>query len=73
MSKFHIRFNTKHGGNTDLVWRVLKDGVEHLASDVKVYVPLHTETTIEHGETKWNMSCDGQILWDGTIAIINNE
>jgi hypothetical protein len=73
VSKFHIRFNTRHGGNTALVWRIFEDGVEHLASDVRIYSPLYTETTIEYGETKWNVACDGRIVWDGTIAIITNE
>ena len=72
MSKFHVRFNTKHDGS-DLVWRVFEDGVEHLASDVRIYSPLYTETTVEHGETKWNVACDGRIVWDGTVAIITND
>lgn len=73
MSKFHIRFNTKHDGNTDLMWRVFEDGVEHLASNVRIYSTLYTETTTEHGETKWNVACDGRMVWDGTVAIITNE
>ena len=72
MSKFHIRFNTKHNGS-ELVWRIFEDGIEHLASDVRIYSPLYTETTIEYGETKWNVVCDGRIVWDGTAAIITNE
>ena len=72
MSKFHVRFNTKHDGS-DLVWRVFEDGVEHLATDVRIYSPLYTETTVEHGETKWNVACDGRIVWDGTVAIITND
>jgi len=72
VSKFHIRFNTKHSGS-ELVWRIFEDGVEHLASDVKVYSPLYTETTVEHGETKWNVACNGRIVWDGTIAIITDN
>jgi hypothetical protein len=72
VSKFHVRFNTKHDGS-DLVWRVFEDGVEHLASDVRIYSPLYTETTVEHNETKWNVACDGRIVWDGTVAIITND
>ena len=72
MSKFHIRFNTHHAGS-DLVWRIFEDGVEHLASDVRIHSPLYTETTVEHGQTKWNVACDGRIVWDGTRAIITNE
>jgi hypothetical protein len=73
VSKFHIRFNTKHNGNTAQVWRIFEDGVEYLASDVKIFSPLYTETTVEHGETKWNVTCNGRIIWDGTVAIITNE
>jgi hypothetical protein len=72
MSKFHVRFNTKHAGSK-LVWRIFEDGVEHLASNVSIYSPLYTECTQEHGETKWNVACNGRIVWDGTVAIITNE
>lgn len=73
MSKFHIRFNTKHGGNTSSVWRVFEDGQEHSASDVRIFSPLYTETTVEHGETKWNVTCQGRLVWDGTVAIITAD
>jgi hypothetical protein len=73
VSKFHIRFNTKHDGNTEVVWRIFEDGTEHLASDVRIFSPLYTETTVEHGETKWNVVCNGRMIWDGTTAIITNE
>jgi hypothetical protein len=71
--KYHVRFNTKHGGNTDLVWRIFENGVEHLASDVRIFSPVYTECTREHGETKWNVACNGRLIWDGTVAIITNE
>jgi hypothetical protein len=73
MAKFHVRFNTKHDGNTNLVWRVFEDGIEHLASDVRIFSPLYTETTKEHNETKWNVACNGRIVWDGTVAIITAD
>ena len=73
MSKFHIRFNTKHNGNTDQVWRIFENGTEHLASDVRIFSPMYTETTVEYGETKWNVVCNGRMIWDGTTAIITNE
>ena len=56
-----------------MVWRVFEDGVEHLASNVRIYSTLYTETTTEYGETKWNVACDGRIVWDGTVAIITDE
>jgi len=68
-----MRFNTKHGGNMAVVWRVFEDGVEHLASDVRIHSPLYTETTQEHGETKWNVACNGRLVWDGTVAIITAD
>jgi hypothetical protein len=71
--KYHIRFNTKHGGNTDIMWRVFEDGIEYLASDVRIFSPLFTETTKEYGETKWNVACLGRMVWDGTVAIITNH
>ncbi len=73
MAKFHVRFNTQHGGNMAQVWRVFEDGVEHLASDVQIYSPLYTETTQEHGQTKWNVACDGRLVWNGTVAIITAD
>ena len=73
MAKFHIRFNTQHGGDMDRAWRVFEDGKEHLASDVRIFSPLYTETTTEYGETKWNVACDGRIVWDGTVAIITAD
>lgn len=70
--KYHIRFNTKHNG-TDLVWRIFEDGIEHLASDVRVFSPVYTECTQEYDQTKWNIACNGRIIWDGSVAIITNE
>jgi len=73
VSKFHIRFNTKHNGNISQVWRIFEDGTEHLASDVRIFSPMYTETTVEYGETKWNVVCNSRMIWDGTTAIITNE
>jgi hypothetical protein len=73
VSKFHIRFNTKHNGNISQVWRIFEDGTEHLASDVRIFSPMYTEATVEYGETKWNVVCNGRMIWDGTTAIITNE
>ena len=69
MSKFHVRFNTKHGGS-GLVWRVFEDGIEHLATDVRILGETFTETTQEHGETKWNIACHGRIIWVDQVAVI---
>ena len=70
MNKYHIRFNTKHNGST-LVWRIFENGVEHLASDVRVIGETFTEPTEECGETKWNMACHGYMTIDReTLAAI---
>lgn len=72
MNKYHVRFNTKNEGSK-LVWRIFEDGTEHLASDVRIFSPTYTECTTEHGETKWNIACNGRMVWDNTVAIITNE
>jgi len=69
LNKYHIRFNTKHAGS-DLVWRVFENGHEHLASNVRIIGETYTECTQEHGETKWNIACQGQLNWQGSVAII---
>jgi hypothetical protein len=72
MNKYHIRFNTKHNGS-ELVWRVFENGVEHLASDVRLIGETFTECTNEYGETKWNIACYGRLIWNNKIAIIVTE
>ena len=65
MNKYHVRFNTKHGGS-GLVWRVF----EHLATGVRILGETFTETTEESGETKWNIACHGRIIWVDRVAVI---
>jgi hypothetical protein len=72
MNKYHIRFNTKHNGSK-LVWRVFENGVEHLATDVRLIGETFTECTEEYGETKWNIACYGRLIWKDQIAIIVTE
>lgn len=69
MNKYHVRFNTKNDGSK-LVWRVFENGVEHLASDVRIMGETFTECTEEHGQTKWNIACLGRIVWDKDVALI---
>ncbi len=62
-----IRFNTdKERINGELpAWRVLIDGVEHLAKDVRVEVPMWTsEDILPSGQRKWHLSCEGEAFWD---------
>jgi len=69
MKKYHVRFNTKHAGS-DLVWRVFENGVENLATDVRIIGETFTECTQEQGETKWNIACHGRIVWVDRVAVI---
>lgn len=72
MSIFHIRFNTQHNGSP-FVWRIFEDGVEHLASNFHINVPMTSGITHEHGDTKWNVQCEGKLHWNGTVAIIDDN
>lgn len=70
MNTYHIRFNTKHNNESPLVWRVFENGVEHLVSALDIRVPVVDSTTIEHGEMKWNISCQGSMEIVNSVAII---
>jgi hypothetical protein len=68
---YHIRYNTKHG-ESDLVWRVFENGVEHLVKQIEILTPVYGESTIEHGIQKWNIACDGVMtITDGKAVITN--
>ena len=69
MNKYHVRFNTQHGDG-NLVWRVFENGQPHLASDVRIIGETFTECTAEHGQTKWNIACQGRMIWIDTVAVI---
>ena len=69
MNKYHIRFNTNHDG-TPLVWRVFENGIEHLATDVRIIGETFTECTEEHGQIKWNIACLGNLTWSNKSATI---
>lgn len=61
-----IRFNTeKEKVSGELpAWRVLVDGVEHLAKNVRVEVPMWTtEDILPTGQRKWHLSCEGELHW----------
>jgi len=71
-SKFYIRFfPASQATMCPLVWRLVENEDEQFASDVKFYVPAHTEARQENGETQWNIVCTGVLTWDGTCAIIS--
>ena len=64
-----IRFNTKSNGS-DLVWKIFVDGKEHLASTIKIQGYIYDQKTFVDSEEKMNISCFGNIKWDGTKAKI---
>ncbi len=69
-----IRYN-HNVGESGLFWRVLIDGVEHLASDLDLHV--HSTTTQDYIEgvgTKFHISCTPDlIIWDGTRVILKDR
>lgn len=66
-----IRFNTEHAG-TDLLWRILIDEVEYLASEVKINVPTLTTTDVlTDGRVKHHISASyKKITWDEKILTV---
>jgi hypothetical protein len=64
-SKIQIRYNTDVNDDF-LYWRVLVDGVENLASDIKINVPSYsTKDFIEGVGMKHHVSCESDnIVWD---------
>lgn len=69
MTDIRVRFNTKHVGMAD-AWRVFCNGQEHHVAEVYFAVPVYTDSTLENGETKWNVCCEGRLtLKDGKAYI----
>ncbi|HZU54091.1 MAG TPA: hypothetical protein VFF77_09375 [Holophagaceae bacterium] len=71
-----IRFNTdKERVSLDLpAWRVMVDGVEHLAHHVRIEVPMRTtEDRLPTGKLKWHLSCEGRVSWeaDSRVCVIS--
>lgn len=62
-----IRYNTKVGDG-DLVWRVVIDGEEKLASSIEIRGYVYGERSIVNGDRKMNIACDGKVYWHGTRA-----
>lgn len=54
-----IRFNTNFPSKSRYEWRVLVDGEEMLANEVRCYCPTFTTSTFIEGHgMKWHMSTD---------------
>jgi hypothetical protein len=66
---FQIRYNTKNDGGP-LVWRVISNGQEMLASRIEIRGYMYGETSWVDGERKINIACDGRLYWNGTDASI---
>lgn len=64
-----IRYNTKVGDG-DLVWRVIIDGEEKLASSIEIRGYVYGEQSMVDGDRKMNIACDGKVYWSGTRAEI---
>jgi hypothetical protein len=67
---FQIRFNT-NVGDGELVWRVIADDQEFLASGIEIHGYMYGEASFVNGARKLNIACDGKISWNGTEAIIS--
>jgi hypothetical protein len=72
MNNYLIRFNTKHNGSK-LVWRVFENGTENLVENIDIRVPVFTESSREAGETKWNISCSGEMKIVNDVAYIRDS
>lgn len=66
---FQIRYNTKVGDG-DLVWRIITEEGETLASHLEINGYVYGESSFVDGEKKMNIACDGKIYWNGTAAEI---
>ncbi len=80
MFKIQIRFNTDHNGS-GLLWRVLINGVEHLASEVQAMGCGFKTTTDElpcpevMGEKiikqHITINTSNEPVWAGTVCFVN--
>lgn len=65
-----LRFNTKAEEGDPLVWRVIVNGNENLASSFEIYGYVYDILSEEKGMTKYNVGCKGRVRWHGTKAVI---
>jgi len=72
--KVSIRFNTA-AGESPLKWRVVINGVEHLASQVDTLVATTTtQDFIEGVGEKWHVTCQPDLItWDGDRVILQDK
>ena len=65
-----VRFNTKAPSGDPLIWRVIVNGREFLASGFQIHGYVYDRTSQENGVQKYNLGCLGRIRWNGSTAII---
>ena len=65
-----LRFNTKAEAGDPLVWRVIVNGVEHLASSFDIRGHVYDILSKEGDLTKYNVGCKGRVRWNDTKAYI---
>ena len=75
MKKYSIklRYNTECIDNR-LFWRVLINGVEHLAENVHIKIPVETTADFlaEKGVTKHHISCESDsVKWQDDVLTIS--
>ena len=68
--KVSLRFNTNATNDNPLKWRVIIDGIEHLASHVDINCKTYTtKDYIEGVGDKWHITCEPtQIIWEGDVV-----
>jgi hypothetical protein len=52
---------------------VFENGTENLVENIDIRVPVFTETSREAGETKWNISCSGEMKIVNDVAYIRDS
>jgi hypothetical protein len=52
---------------------VFENGTENLVENIDIRVPVFTETSLEGGETKWNISCSGEMKIVNDVAYIRDS
>lgn len=65
-----IRFNTKALEGDTLVWRIIINGNEYLASGFSISGYVEDVKSLENGVTKYNVGCKGRVRWSGSEANI---
>lgn len=67
-----LRYKTDAKPEDTLHWRIIIDGVEKHASEVRLFCPTYTtKDIVEEGVEKWHISCKANIIeWKNEICII---